>query len=332
MVERRRLVGGAAVVAGVSAGAALVGATPWSHAQGRFPERPITLVVPFAPGGIADITARAVAEPMARALGQAVVVENKPSAGSIVATQTVVSAKPDGHTLLLMSNGHAVSVSLFKKLPYELARDLAPIGTLASFELAVFCAAGSRFTTLRDALAAAKAAPGKLSVGTIAVGSTQNLAARLLESLAGVELMVVPYKATPAVVSAVRTGEVELAVEIVAPMLSQLTPTGVRALAVAAESRHPALPEVPTAIEQGVGGFQVASWNGLAAPAGTPAAAIDTLQQALHAALASVEVQAQFRRLGVRAMPGTPAALRRLLASETQRWAEVIRRAKIEPE
>jgi tripartite-type tricarboxylate transporter receptor subunit TctC len=313
---------------------------PWLgsgvHAQPRFPERPISLLVPFAPGGIADLTARAVAEPMGKSLGQPVVVENRPSAGSIVASQAVAAARPDGHTLLLMSNANAVSVGLFKKLPYDTARDFAPITTLGFFDLGLFVAANSRFGSvsgsLRDLLAYAKANPGKLNIGTIAPGSTQHLAAKLFETVAGIEVLVVPYKGSPAVLTALRAGEVDVAFEIVGPMVAQVQSGAVRALAVSSGQRNPALPEVPTVAQAGLAGYDVASWNALAAPAGTPAEVIARLNRAAHEAVASVEVRERLGKLGMRLAAGTPAELQALLASEVARWGEVIRRAKIEPE
>lgn len=307
-------------------------ALPSSRAETAFPSRPLTLVVPFAPGGIADITARAVAEQMARTLGQAVVVDNRPSAGSIVATQAVVGARPDGHTLLLMSNGHAVSVGLFRKLPFDLQKDLVPISTLAFFDLGLFVAAGSRFKTLADVLAYARSHPGKLTVGTIAVGSTQHLAAKLFETTAKIDALVVPYKASPAVLTALRAGEIDLAFEIAGPMVPQVAAGAVRALAVTGAQRNPALADVPTVAQAGVAGYQVASWNALAAPAGTPQAAIDVLQQAVREAVASAPVRDKLGPMGVHLQAGTPAELKSLLASETQRWGAVIQAAKIEPE
>ena len=303
-----------------------------ARAQARFPERPIQLLVPFGPGGIADITARAVAEAMAARLGQPVVVENRPSAGSIVASQAVATARPDGHTLLLMSNGHAVSVGLIRKLPYDTQKDFAPISTLGSFDLGLFAPASSRFASLRDLLAFARAQPGKLNVGTIAVGSTQHLAAKLFETVAGVDLLVVPYKASPAVLTALRSGEIDLAFEIVGPMLPQVQAGAVKALAVSSDRRNPALPDVPTVQQAGVPGYNVASWNALAAPAGTPADVIAVLNRAVRDAVASPAVQDKLGKLGMRLGAGTPAELDALLASEIKRGGDVIRAAKIEPE
>jgi tripartite-type tricarboxylate transporter receptor subunit TctC len=305
-----------------------------AHAQGagRFPERPISLLVPFAPGGIADLTARAVAEQMARTLGQAVVVENKPSAGSIVASQAVASARPDGHTLLLMSNGHAVSVSLFRKLPYDPEKDFTPISLLGSFDLGLFVPANSRFTSLAELISYAKAHPGKLNIGTIAVGSTQHLAAKLFETLAGIDAVVVPYRGSPAVLTALRAGELDLAFEITGPMMAHLTAGAVRALAVSSDRRNPALPDVPTVQQAGLAGYNVASWNALAAPAGTPPEVVAVLQRAVREALSTAAVQDKLGRIGMRLNASTSAELQTLLAIEIRRWGEVIRKAKIEPE
>lgn len=309
--------------------AALPGLAP---AQGRFPDKPIQLLVPFAPGGIADITARAVAEVMSQRLGQPIVVDNRPSAGSIVASQAVASAKPDGHTLLLMSNGNAVSVGLFKKLPYDTKKDFVGISTLGYFDIGLFVPAGSRFASLKDIVAHAKAHPGKLNVGTIAAGSTQHLAAKMFETVAGLDVVLVPYKGSPAVVTALRTGEIDLAFEIVGPMLSQVQAGVVKVLAVSSDKRNPALPAVPTAIEAGVPGYNVASWNALAAPAGTPPAVIELLNRAAREAVASPAVQDKLGKLGMRVASSSPAELERLLAGEIDRWGAVIRAARIEPE
>jgi tripartite-type tricarboxylate transporter receptor subunit TctC len=306
---------------------------PWrTFAQARFPDRPISLLVPFAPGGIADLTARAAAEHMSRSLGQPVVVDNRPSAGSIVASQAVATARPDGYTLLLMSNSNAVSVGLLKKLPYDTLKAFAPITLLGSFDIGLFVPSTSRFAALKDALAFAKAHPGQLNIGTISVGSTQHLAAKLFETVAGVDALVVSYKGSPAVLTALRAGEIDLAFEIVGPMLSQVSAGVVKVLAVSSGKRNPALPEVPTVQQAGLAGYDVASWNALAAPAGTPPEVIDKLGRAAREAVASPEVQARLGKLGMRLAGSTPAELQALLGSEIKRWGEVIRKAKIEPE
>ncbi len=315
--------------------AAAACATPLStplRAQTNFPNHPITLLVPFGPGGIADLTARAVAEGMAKVLGQAVVVDNRPSAGSIVASLAAATARPDGYTLLLMSNGHAVSAGLIRKLPYDTLKAFAPITTLGFFDLGIFVAAGSRFATLGDAVAFAKANPGQLNVGCIAVGSTQHLAVKLFETVAGVDVLAVPYKASPAVLTALLSKEIDLAFEIVGPMLPHVSGGTVKALAVTSSLRNPALPEVPTVAQAGIAGYDVASWNALAAPAGTPAAVIERLGAAAREAMAAPGTRDKMARLGLRLQGSTPAQLQALLTAEVQRWAAVIRAAKIEAE
>jgi tripartite-type tricarboxylate transporter receptor subunit TctC len=316
----------------------LVAASGWaiaaeSRAESSWPTRPIALLVPFAPGGIADIVARTVAQAMSRTLGQTIVVENRPSAGSVIATIAVAQAAPDGYTLLLMSNANAISVSLFRKLPFDLVRDFAPITTLGVFDLGVFVGVGvaTRLGSMHDLVALARANPGRLTIGTISVGSTQHLAAELFKTRAAIDVLIVPYKGTPAVQTALRSGEIDAAFEILGPMLPQISAKAVRALAVTSERRCPDMPDVPTVIECGIAGYSVTSWNALAAPAGTPPAVIEHLNRAATEALGQPAVRQRLRDLGVQAGAGTPEQLEALLVAEIKRWGEVIRGAKIEP-
>jgi len=310
----------------------LLGALPAARAQAPWPERPITIVVPFGPGGIADLTARSVAQAMSATLKVPIVVDNKPSAGSIVGSAAVAQAAPDGTTLLLMSNANAVSAGLFRKLPFDVQKDFAPVGLLGVFDLALFVAAESRLKSVRDLVEQAKARPGQLSIGTIAVGSTQHLSAELFKTRTGIDALIVPYKGSPAVLTALRAGEIDAAFEILGPMLPQAQARVVRALAVTSGRRFATLPEVPTMKEAGVPDYDVASWNALAAPAKTPPAVIERLNAAANEALKTAAVQERLLALGVRAQGGTPQQLQALLASEIRHWGEVIRAAKIEPE
>ncbi|MBQ0958496.1 tripartite tricarboxylate transporter substrate binding protein [Ideonella sp. 4Y11] len=293
---------------------------------------PVTLVVPFAAGGVADLTARTVGQAMAATLGQPVVVDNRPGAGGIVATQAVLQRPADGQTLLLMSNATAVSVHLVKKLPFDVQQDLAPVTTLGFFELGLAVAAESRFRSLQELLAFGRANPGKLTVGTIAVGSTQHLAAELFKSRSSLDAVVVPYKGSPAVLQALRAGEIDLGVEVLSPLLPQVQAGSLRLLAVTGARRFAALPEVPTVREQGVADYEVDSWNALAVARGTPAAAIERLRQAALAALAEPAVQRTLLAQGVTPRGGTPAELQALLAAEIRHWGGVVRAAKIDPE
>jgi tripartite-type tricarboxylate transporter receptor subunit TctC len=300
------------------------------RAQGAYPSRPITLIVPFGAGGLADLTARAVAKEMSVSLRQAIVIDNRPSAGAIVGATAVAHAAPDGHTVLLLSNANAVSAGLFRKLPFDAQRDFAPVTTIGFFDLALFVGRDSPWRSVKEMIAQAKAKPGHLTFGTIASGSTQHLAAELFKSMAQVDVVVVPYKSTPAVVTALRAGEVNLAIEILGPMLPQLDGGAVRALAVTSDRRFAGLPDVSTVQESGLPGYAVASWNALAVPARTPATVIQRLQDAAHEALALPSVRGQLQVLGVRAQSGSPDELRRLLTSEIQRWSRVIESAHIE--
>jgi len=313
----------------ILAALAVAAAWPAAIAQAAFPSKPLRIVVPFGAGGIADLTARAVAQKLGEALKQAVVVENKPGAGGVVAGETVAKAEPDGHTLLLMSNGTAVSAGLFRSLPFDPRKDFAPVATLGFFDLAVIADGNSRFRTVQDMLAFAKANPGKLNVGTINIGSTQHLAAELLKTAAGVDFQVVPFNGSPAVLNALRGGQVDVAVEILGPVMGQITAGPVRPLAVMGARRPPALPAVPTLEESGVGGFDVRSWNALAAPAGTPGPVVALLNREVNKVLQDPALRRQLAELNVTPAGGTPEQLRDLLASEIRRWSEVIERAKV---
>ena len=309
--------------------AATAAAVSAASAQG-YPSRPVKIVVPFAAGGVADITARVLAQKMTENVGQQVLVENRPSAGGILASETVAKAEPDGYTLLFITNGNAVSVSLFRSLPYDTVKDFAPVSTVGFFDLVLVVDSASKIGSVRDLVAFAKANPNKLNIGTINPGSTQHLAAELFKSMSGIDAQVVPFKATPAVITALKGGDVQVAFEILTPVLGQIKGGTLKALAVTSERRYPGLPEVPTVGEAGVPGYQASSWNGVAAPAKTPKAVIDRLNREVNAAVAAPEVRKRLQELGVDARAGTPEALGALLVSEIAKWKAVIERAKIE--
>jgi len=300
-----------------------------AHAQ-AWPTRPVRLVVGFAPGGVADVTARIVAEKLSALLGQQVIVDNRPSAGGIVAAEAVARAEPDGYSLLLMTNGNAVSASLFRTLPYDTRRDFAPVSTVGFFDVALVTSPQSQLATVAQVLAYAKAHPGQLNIGTINTGSTQNLAAELFKSMTGVDATVVPYKGSPALVTALRSNDVQVGFEMLAPILPQAQAGAVKLVAVASERRATGLPEVPTVSESGVLGYTATSWNAIAAPAKTPPAVIDRLHDAVAQALADPQVQRKLAAQSVTARASTPDGLRELLATDIEKWRRVIRDAKIE--
>jgi tripartite-type tricarboxylate transporter receptor subunit TctC len=299
-----------------------------AHAQ-NYPVKPIRIVVPFAAGGVADITARVVSQKMGEHMGQQLLVDNRPSAGGVVAAEAVAKAPPDGYTLFLVSNGTAVSASLFKTLPYDTLKDFAPISTLGYFDIVLLVNPASRYETARDLIAAAKAAPNKLSIGTINVGSTQNLAAELFRTTAGIDAATIPYKATPEVITALRSGDIQGAFEILAPVLGQIRGGTVKAIGIASDRRFAGLPGVPTIAESGVPGYQASSWNGLSAPAKTPRPIVDRLHAEVAAAVAAPEVRNKLLELGVDSRASTPEELQKFLAAEIAKWGQVIDKAKI---
>src|SRR6267142_4485787 len=304
----------------------LATATTTAFAQ-TYPTRPIRLLVPFAAGGVADITARVVSQEMSAAMGQQLLIENRPSAGGIVASEAVAKADADGYTLLFITNGNAVSASLFKSLPYDAVGDFAPVSTVGFFDLVLVVDSASKIDSVRELVAYSKANPNKLNLGTINIGSTQNLAAELFKSMSGIDAQVVPFKATPAVILALKGGDVQVAFEILAPVMAQIRGGALKPLAVTSDKPFQGLSEVPTVAESGVPGYQAASWNGVAAPARTPKPVIDRLNREVNAAVAAPEVRNRLQELGVDARAGTPEALGALLAAEIVKWRMVIERA-----
>lgn len=327
MIQKRHLL---ALASSFVLGAAWPG---WAAAQtaggAAFPVKPIRLVVPNAAGGAADLTARTVGQKISETLGQPVVIDNKPSAGGIVAGEMVARAAPDGHTLLLISSGTAVSQSLFKSLPFDTARDFTPVAPLASFDLVIVAAEGGRFKTLAELVAFARANPGKLNIGTPNIGTTQNLAAELFKSAAGLDVQIVPFNGTPAVINALRGGQIDAGLDILSPLLAQIKARALHPLAITGEKRSRMLPDVPTAKEAGVAGFVAASWNGLAVPAGTPKDVVARLNREVVAALNDPAVKKRLEDLNLDPHPGTPEQAAALLNNDIKRWGEVITRARI---
>lgn len=308
--------------------AALLLSGPGAQAQ-PLSSKPIRIVVPFGAGGVADVTSRIVAQKLSTQLGQPVIIDNKPGAGGIGAADAVAKSAPDGHTLLLMSNGSAVTVGLFSQLPFDMVKDFTPVSTLGYFDIGILAAGDSRFKSLGDLLAYAKAHPGQLNIGSIAIGSTQHLAAELFKSTAGINAQIVPFNGTPAVITALRGKQIDAAVEILAPITGQISSRAVTLLAVTGDKRSPLLPGVPTAQESGVKGFSASSWNALAAPSKTPPDIIARLNKEIAAAVDSPEVTQKLREMNVQAQSSTPEQAARLLQSEIKRWGDVIVQARI---
>lgn len=306
-------------------------AVPASHLYAQqYPSKPIRIVVPFGAGGVADLTARAVGQKLSENLGQPVVIDNRPGAGGVVAGEIVAKADPDGHTLLLMSNGTAVSAGMFKTLPYNTRTDFAPVSLLGLFDMAVVVPENSPHKSLADLIAYGRANPGKLNIATINIGSTQNLAAELLRTQANLIAQIVPYNGTPAVLNALRGGQVDMAVEILGPLKPQINAKAIRLLGVMGDQRPKDMPQVPTLRElPGLSTFNVSSWNALAAPGKTPKAIVDRLSAEVAKVIAQPEIAQRLAGFNVRAQSSTPAQLAQLLDRDIVRWSEVIQKAGI---
>jgi tripartite-type tricarboxylate transporter receptor subunit TctC len=300
------------------------------HAQASFPSKPMRIVVPFGAGGVADLTARAVAQKLSTNLVQPVVIDNRPGAGGIVAAELVAKAEPDGHTLLLMSNGTAVSAGLFKSLPFNPRTDFAPVSLLGLFDIAIVVPEASAHKTLAELIAFGRANPGKLNIGTINIGSTQHLAAELLRTQANLITQIIPYNGTPAVINALRGGQIDVVVEILGPLKPQINAKAVRLLGVMGAKRPQDLPQVPVVRElPGLSGFNVSSWNALAAPGKTPQAVVERLSAEVAKVLAEPEMVQRLAGFNVQAQASTPTQLAQLLDADIKRWSEVIQKAGI---
>lgn len=298
----------------------------------NFPSKTIRIVVPNAAGGAADLTARAVAEKLAESLGQSVIIENKPSAGGVVAGDMVAKAEPDGHTLLLVSSGTAVSAAIFKTLPFDTVRDFAPVSMLATFDLAIVVSETDRFKNLAEFLAYGRANPGKLNIGTPQIGTTQHLAAELFKISAGIDAQVVPFNGTPPSIAALRGGNIDAAIDILGPLMGQINGKALRPLGVLGDKRAVQVPTTPSLRESGgsLAGFNVSSWNGLSAPGKTPKDVTGRLSHEVQAVLARPDVKKRLLDLNIVANGSSPEQLGELLTFEIRRWGEVITRAKIE--
>ena len=307
----------------------LVMLAPVNQAQAKWPEKPVKLVLPFGAGGVADVTSRIMAAKLSDKFGQQVVIENMPGPGGIAAARAVISAVPDGYTMGLVTNGTAISVAAFNKLPFDPVTQFDMVSTLGLFDLVFAVNAQSDYKTLADFIKAAKANPGKLNIGTIAVGGTQNLGAELFKSMAEVNLQIVPYKNSPDIVVALLRNDVQMLVEFPPAIQGQVNDNKLRVLATSSPQRSPFMPNVPTVEQAGVKGYEVTSWNGVFAPKGTPKEIIEGMNKAMHEALALPDVKAAFAKVGVVAQASTPDELMDRLKSDIKKWDAVITKAGI---
>ena len=300
-------------------------------AQG-FPSKPIRLVVPYSAGGGADTTARLIAPKLQEALGQTVVIDNKPGAGGAIGDDFVAKASPDGHTLLIGAFAHAVNPSLMAKMPFRTPDDFAPVSLLVTVPELLVVTPSFPAKTVGELVAMAKAQAGKLSYASSGNGSAQHLAAELFKMRTGTDIQHVPYKVGALAVADVAAGHVPFYFGNMSSALPQVRAGRVRALAVTSPQRSPAAPEIPTMAEAGVTGCEISEWNALLAPAGTPPATIDRLNVELVKILRQDDIKAKFADLGAQTIGSTPAELAAFLRAEQAKWAEVVKAAAIKIE
>ncbi|MPZ41557.1 MAG: tripartite tricarboxylate transporter substrate binding protein [Rhizobiales bacterium] len=294
-----------------------------------FPNRPVKIVVGFGPGGLGDVTVRAVAQKMQASLGKPVVVENMPGAGGMSAAASVARAAPDGHTMLLVSGQNAISPSIFKSMPYDWRRDFAPVSNMGSFDFVIVVPKDSALKSLGDFIATVKKEPAKFNIGTISAGSAQYLTALLFNSMTALNAPVVPFRTTGEVVAALVSGNIQVAFETMPGVLEQIRSGTLRALAVSSNQRAASLPEVPTISESGVPGYNIVSWNGFVVPSKTPRPIVLKLNKEVAAALAAPDVRSLFAKLAVDPRPSSPEELQKTYDGDEARWRKVIADAKI---
>lgn len=294
-----------------------------------WPERPIKIVQGFAPGGNADNIARAVSAEMTKGLNQSFVVEAQSGAGGTIASTAVSRARPDGYTLLLATGGHAVAAAIYNNPGYRAAQDYEMVGTITYFPFLIVTTADSKLPGLAALLNQARANPGKVAYGTAGIGSTHHLAGELLASMSRTDLLHVPYRGDSASLTALLAGDIPMIIAPPTAVMPNIRGGKLRAIAVTGPARWPGLPDVPTVAEQGVAGYDVRSWAGLMAPAGTPRPIIDRLNAELLKALQVPSVRARLEEMGGEARGSTHEEMRAMVTAETQKWTQVVADAKI---
>ena len=300
-----------------------------AYAQSKYPDKPIRVIVPFGAGGLADVTTRIVGEKLGAILGQPIVVVNQPGANGVLAAKAALAAPADGYTLALFTNGTAISAALPGTQAFDPVREFVPVSGLGVFDFLFVTGAKSPFKSLGDVIAAAKAQPGTMNIGTISAGSSQNLSGALFKSLTGIDCAIVAFRTTPDVLTATLRGDVHVAIDGYSAVVSMLKAGEMRALATSGPRRFAGLPDLPTAAEAGVAGFDVTSWNGLFATAGTPLDIVAHVNAGVADALADAGVRATLAELGITSNGGPPADIGARLVADIAKWTDVIARTVI---
>jgi tripartite-type tricarboxylate transporter receptor subunit TctC len=290
-----------------------------------WPSRPIRMVVPLSPGGFADVPGRILAARLSSSLGYNVFVENRPGAGGTIGADFVAKSAPDGYTLLFTGTPHVISAWIYKKLPYDALKDFEPVALVASGPYVLVVNPQLAVNSVRELMAAAKAQPGKIDYASSGNGSAQHLVSALFASMAGIELNHVPYKGSGPAMQDLLGGQVKVSFAGIPNVLPHVKAGRLRALAVSTPQRSPDLPDVPTAAEAGVPGYQATLWLNLAAPAGTPGDIVQRIYAETARALQDAELQQNFRSAGVEASPMSPQELAGFMRAEYEKWGKVVR-------
>lgn len=303
-------------------------AAPFAHAQ-SWPAKPIRVLVGYPPGGFTDVTARLICDRLQARLGQPVIVENKPGANGIVAVDALAKAAHDGYTFAVVIAAHAANTTLYKKLPYDPKKDIAPVSLIGQSPLLAAVNIDAQYRTAGELLAFAKANPGKISYGSSGNGSAVHLSTELLKSLTGTHMVHIPYRGAAAALTDLMGGQTHLFMDAASGLIAPGKAGKVRLIGVASEKRLPVLPDVPTFVEQGVRGFVASTWAGVLAPAATPAAVVKRMADEIAAIVRQDEVRARLEGMGTFPVGNSPAEFESFIAQETVKWGKVIREAKV---
>ncbi len=313
------------------AGAALLCTLAGTAAAQAWPSKTISLIVPFPAGGTTDVLARALGQELSKSLGQPIIVENKPGAGSTLGADFVAKAKPDGYTLLMGAVHHTIATSVYPKLPYDFQKDLAPITTVAMVPnvLVVQADATTPIRTVPELIAQAKRAPGKLTFGSNGNGTGQHLIGAQFESMAGVQLLHIPYKGSGPMTTDLLGGQITMSFDTITPVLPHIKGGKLRALAVTTAKRSAALPDVPTLDEAGLKGFDLGTWFGVLAPAGTPKEVVTRLNTEMVKIIQSPDFRKKMEDIGADPIGNTPEQMARQIKDDTERFARLVKEAKV---
>jgi tripartite-type tricarboxylate transporter receptor subunit TctC len=315
----------------LAAGAAALAVASRVAVAQAYPTRPVHWIVGFPPGGGADTVARIIASWLSERLGQQVIIENRPGAGTNIAVQAVVNSPPDGYTLLFFGLGNVINVSIFPNLPFDIRRDIAPVCGLVAYPMVLVAHPSVPAKTVAELIAHAKANPGKVSMASFGTGTVSHLAGELFKMMAGVEMVHVPYRGSAPMVTDLLAGQVQVAFDVLVTSLPHIHTGALRALAVASSNRFDMLPEVPT-IAETLGGFEARTWAGVGVPAGTPAEIIARLNREINAGLANPTIGERLAQVGTIPMIFTTTEFGAYIAAETEKWAKVVKVANVKAE